>query len=231
MSQAANVRSVEALKDFKVAMIAYAEDAVSALTSVDMEIRRTRGWLERDQLAFWRQQVKWRQAEVSMARTELHRRRLSQSNSNVISDTEQKEALKLAQRRLAEAEAKVERVKKWIPVLEQAIAEYHSHSQRLGDRLSGGFENSLAALDRMVSALEAYLALAPPSAPRFAPEGSSSSGPSVAESTSFARTGAAVAPPHEPAEEAPPAESASAAPPTEAHAGVGAATGPFEESS
>jgi len=55
MSQAANVRSIQALKDFKVAMIAFAEDARSALTSVEMEVRRTRGWLERDQLSYWNQ--------------------------------------------------------------------------------------------------------------------------------------------------------------------------------
>jgi len=163
--------------------------------------------------------VKRRTQEVAMARTELHRRRLSQANSDAISDTEQKEALKLAQRRLAEAEEKVVRVKKWIPVLEQEISEYHAHSQPLGDRLTGSFENSLAALDRMVSALESYLALTAPSAPRFNPEGTSSSGPAETESPRFAQPGGAEAPPQEPTE----GEPAPVTPPEEP-AGAGASS-------
>ncbi|MDR3635562.1 MAG: hypothetical protein P4L84_17290, partial [Isosphaeraceae bacterium] len=156
MSLSANVRSVDALKDVKLGLIAYAEDARAALTTVDMEVRRVRDWLEREQLSYWRNQVKRREEEVNMARSDLHRRRLSASNSESISDTEQKEALRLAQRRLAEAEEKVATVKRWIPIFEHASSEYRAHSQPLGDHLAGGFENTLATLERMVSSLEAY---------------------------------------------------------------------------
>jgi hypothetical protein len=169
MSQTANVRSVEALKDFKNTLITYADDARAALSSVQMDIRHTRDWLERDQMAYWKGQVKRRQELVGLARTELHRRRLSQANSDAISDTDQKEALKLAQRKLAEAEEKVEKVKRWIPILQKAISDYNSHAQPLGDRLAGPFENSLALLDRMVAALDAYRALSAPSLPVNAP--------------------------------------------------------------
>lgn len=170
MSQGANVRSIDALTEFKNALVAFAEDARVILDGVEMEVRRTRNWVERDQLAYWRSQVKRREQEVAMARSELHRRRLSQSNSDAISDTEQKEALKLAQRRLAEAEEKVEKIKRWIPVLEHEIAEYHAHSQPLGDHLAGRFENTLALLDRMVNSLDAYLRLQAPEAPSLPPE-------------------------------------------------------------
>jgi hypothetical protein len=170
MNQSANVRSVDALQDFKLAMITFSEDAKNALTGVEMEVRRIRDWLVREQLAYWQTQVKRRNEAVSMARTELHRRRLSQQNSDAISDTEQKENLRTAQRRLEEAEDKVVRVKKWIPVLEHAIAEYHSAAQPLGDRLSGQYLNSMAALERTIAALDAYLTYAPPSAPVLPPE-------------------------------------------------------------
>ena len=63
-------------------------------------------------------------------------------------------------------------VKKLIPQLHHAIAEYHSHSQPLGDHLSGGFERSLAVLERMASSLEAYLAThGPDGAPDWTPAG------------------------------------------------------------
>lgn len=170
MSQA-NVRSVDAIRDFKVALIAFAEEARIALDSMEMEIRQTRNWLERDQFAYWKSQVKRGHEIVSEARTELHRRRLSQSNSDAISDSDQKEALRQANRRLHEAEDKVERVKKWAPVLEHATAEYHSQSQPLGDRLSGSLVASLGMLDRMIRAIDEYLAIEAPEAPVLAPAG------------------------------------------------------------
>jgi hypothetical protein len=165
MSQGANVRSVEAIKDFKIALINYAEEAHNALGSVEMEIRMIRNWLLRDQLTYWQSQIKRGQERVSMARTELHRRQLSQSNSDAISDTEQREALREAQRKLREAEEKVITIKRWVPVLEHTISEYHSHSQPLGDRLSGGFQSTLNLLDRMLDALDSYLSMAPPTTP------------------------------------------------------------------
>lgn len=165
MSQTAKVRSVESIIDFKAALITFSEDARNALSSVEMEVRRVRDWIQRDQHAYWQGQVKRRNEQVSMARTELHRRRLSQQNSDAISDTEQKENLRDAERRLAEAEAKVKIIKKWIPIIEHEIAKYHSCSQPLGDCLAGSLQNSLALLERVIRSLESYLELAPPSTP------------------------------------------------------------------
>ncbi len=158
----ANVRSTDAIKDFRLNLINFSEEARNALSSTEMEIRQIRNWLERDQLTYWRGQVKRCNELVSIARTELHRRQLSQSNSDSVSDTDQKEALREAQKRLREAEEMVEKIKRWIPVLEHATAEYHSQSQPLGDRLAGGFVATINMLDRTIATLESYLAMAPP---------------------------------------------------------------------
>jgi hypothetical protein len=168
MSRAANVLSTQTLKDFKVTLVNFGEDARNALSGVDMELRRTRDWLERDQLGYWQAQVKRRQEEVMQARADLHKRKISQQGSDAVSDTEQKEALREATKKLRIAEEKVELIKKkLIPFLRHEIDEYHSHSQPLGDHLSGGFERAIAALEKMSIALESYLALRAPSAPRI----------------------------------------------------------------
>jgi hypothetical protein len=178
MSRAANVLSVQALKDFKNTMINFAEEARNALSGVDMELRRMRDWLERDQLGYWQAQVKRRNEELMQARSDLHRRKITQQGSDAVSDAEQKEALREAQRRLRIAEEKVALVKRLIPALHHAIAEYHSHAQPLGDHLTGGFERSLGSLERMITALDAYLATAVPTAPR--PESTGSAAPTAA---------------------------------------------------
>ena len=48
MADQAKVLSVQALKDFRIALINFVEEARNALGGVDMELRRTRDWLERD---------------------------------------------------------------------------------------------------------------------------------------------------------------------------------------
>jgi hypothetical protein len=167
MSKSANVLSVDTLRDFKVQMINFAEEARNSLSGVDMELRRMRDWIERDQLGFWVAQIKKRQEDLMQARSDLHRRKLSQSGSDAVSDADQKEALREATKRLHVAEEKVAMIKKLIPFLHHAIDEYHSHSQPLGDHLAGGFEKSLAILEKMSNALDAYAALKAPTAPKF----------------------------------------------------------------
>ncbi|MGP0068846.1 MAG: hypothetical protein ACLQGP_35260 [Isosphaeraceae bacterium] len=180
MSRTANVLSVQTLKDFKNTMINFAEEARNALGGVDMELRRMRDWLERDQLGYWQAQVKKRQEDLMQARSDLHRKKVSQQGSDAVSDADEKERLREAQRKLRVAEEKVALIKKLIPALTHAIAEYHSHSQPLGDHLSGGFERALAGLEKMTLALEAYLATRAPTAPRNAPVASAAGGPTSA---------------------------------------------------
>ena len=175
MAQAAKVLSIQALKDFRVGMVNFVEEARSALGGVDMELKRMRDWLERDQLGYWQMQVKRRHELMMAARTDLHRRKVSQQGSDAVSDTEQKEALREAQRRLRVAEAKVELVKKLIPIFHHAMSEYTARANPLADHLAGGVDRSLGSLEKMVESLEAYLAVRAPSAPRD--ESGSSSGP------------------------------------------------------
>jgi len=165
MSKSANVLSLDTLKDFKLAMITFAEDARNSLSGVDMELRRMRDWLERDQLGYWQSQIKKRQEDLMQARADLHKRKISQQGSDAVSDAEQKEALREATRRLRVAEEKLAQIKRLIPFLHHAIDEYHSHSQPLGDHLSGGFEKSVFTLQKMIDSLHAYLALSAPTAP------------------------------------------------------------------
>jgi hypothetical protein len=183
MSRAANVLSHQTLKDFKNTLITFGEEARNSLGGVDMELRRTRDWLERDQLGYWQAQVKRRNEELMQARSDLHRRKITQQGSDAVSDADQKEALREAQRRLRIAEEKVALIKKLIPYLQHEIAEYHSHSQPLGDHLAGGFERSVAGMERMILALEAYLATKVPTAPRHEPV-ESAAAPTAAGSSS-----------------------------------------------
>jgi hypothetical protein len=192
MSRSANVQSIQTLRDFKVAMITFGEDARNALSGVEMDLRKMRDFLERDQLGYWQMQIKRRNEEVMQARADLHRRKISQQGSDAVSDSEQKEALREATKRLRIAEDKVALIKRLIPQLHHAIAEYHSHSQPLGDHISGGFEKSLSVLERMILSLEAYVATTAPSAPRMDPVASTSGAATTTGASATSEPGGAA---------------------------------------
>jgi hypothetical protein len=169
MGDGARVSSIDAIREFREAFCGFSEDARAALTAVDMEVHRAVQWLTRDRVLHWQMQIKRCNQDVSTARTELFRRKLASVSGEPPDVSEKKELLRIAQRRLQEAESKLEAVKRWVPVLQHAISEYHSKARPLGDKLDSDLPHALALLDRMSTALDAYIALAPPSTPEPPP--------------------------------------------------------------
>ena len=162
MSSQADVRSIEALKDFRAALAIYAEEALGGLASVGMEAKRTVHWVAHDRRDYWINEVKRGRERVSAARAEVSKRRMAQSAGSGSSFGEQKEILRAAEARLREAESKVILVRKWEPILAQAILEMKASTRRLGDLAGGDVPRAIASLTRMVDALEAYLRESPP---------------------------------------------------------------------
>ncbi len=162
MSEAAKVTSVDALKDFREALVSFLEEAKNSLVTVQMENRRTTDWLQNHQRLYWFEELKRRRERHSMALTELHRVRLQARPGSAIRDTEQKEAVRVTLAKVREAELKVETVKKWGPPLQHAIDEYTGKARALDDLLTGDVVHSLGMLERMISSLEDYLRLTAP---------------------------------------------------------------------
>lgn len=163
MSNQAAVHSIEALKDLRVALALFSEDAMSALGAVEMEVRRTVQWLQHDRRMYWQDQIKRRREQVASAKAELFRRQLAKRPDSSPSCTEQKEIHRRAEASLHEAEMRLAMVKKWDPALQQALFEYHGSIRRIKDLSSGDVPRAMLKLERMVDALEAYLRVAPPS--------------------------------------------------------------------
>lgn len=163
MSNQTGVHSIEALKDLRVALALFSEDALSALGAVEMEVRRTVQWLQHDRRMYWQDQIKRRREQVASAQAEVFRRQLAKRPDSSPSCSEQKELLRKAEASLREAEMRAAMVKKWEPALQQAVFEYHGSIRRIKDLASGDVPRGMAKLERMVDALEAYLRVAPPS--------------------------------------------------------------------
>lgn len=157
MSDSAKVKSVDALREFRAALLTFIDDARNALTAVDMENRRVSNWVNNTQKFYWINEVKRRREKENEIRSELHRKKLAGGN-----ESEAKEAVRIAKARLREAEEKVEIVRKSGPILQHAIDEYLGQARPLGDMLTGDLEKAVAKLENMARALEAYLATSLP---------------------------------------------------------------------
>lgn len=169
MADNAQVRSLEDLEAVRAALAEFEEEARGVLGGIEMELRRAVTWLKQDRWSHWQGQIKRSREEMAGARTQLARKRISSAHGTP-KDTLEKEMVRDAQRKLREAEEKLELIRRWVPKVEHAIGEYRGQSRPLEDLISGDIPKALASLKRMIDALAAYSAIAPP--PRVAePEG------------------------------------------------------------
>ena len=162
MSRSARVESVEALKQLKAHLCEFGVDAEKALCATEIEIRRALDWVQ-NQMKFWQRQVRERQEEVARTKNELMQRKHWQKDGRGPGYTEQEAAFRKAQERLKEAETKVENCRRWGRNLPQAVNEYEGPARQLAGLLEADLRNSIALLERKITALDAYVAMAPPS--------------------------------------------------------------------
>ena len=163
MSSQVSVHSVDALKDFRVALALYGEDTLAALGAIEAEVRRTVRWLEQERPAYWQEQIKRRREQVSQAKAELFKRQLQKRPDYTPPMSEQKENLHKAEASLQDAEKRLTMVRKWQPRLQHAVLEYHAGVQRLKDLSAADLPRAVDLLSRLIDALESYLSVQPPS--------------------------------------------------------------------
>lgn len=169
MSQSARVGSLDALKALHSALARYGPEALEALGSAEMEIRRAFDYLH-NQLKHWQRQAEKHHEDVNRARSDLaHARALRQGERSGC--VEQEIALRKAQNRLREAEEKVVAVKRWLLHLPQAVNEYEGPARRLGGFLDTNLKQALALLNRKIDILEAYMAVQTAEPPASPPPG------------------------------------------------------------
>jgi hypothetical protein len=160
----AQVGSLEKLLDFQAAVATFTHHAKEALSSMEVEIRRTLQWLEQ-QLQLWHAEVRRAEEEVFKAKQELARRRLMRVGDRPADTTEQEIALAKAQQRLAYAEEKEAACRRWLRQLPEAIDEYKGFAINYQSVLESDVPRMHAFLDRKMDLLEAYIQAASPAAP------------------------------------------------------------------
>jgi chromosome segregation ATPase len=175
MSGFAKVTSTEAVERLASALDAFKEEAVAALDSLELEVRRVLEWICHDRKDFWDQEVRRGWNRVAEARAELERRMTyHRVGEHQPACRDEKLALEKAKRQLHTAEQKIEVVRRWRKAVEQELTEYQGAVNQLSSWLQSDHPRAMADLKRMTAALGSYVALGLPGEQRA--EGAFSSG-------------------------------------------------------
>ena len=156
MTGSAHVTSIDAIAALGVALRNFEDQSTRALLSIDEQAQGALQWLEHDAPAYWRAQIRQRYDDVARTRTALETCRLRQVADNRPACLEEIAAHRTAQRRVREAEEKVEVVRRWAQQVREQTDEYRGRIMQLRLCLERDVPRTLALIDRTVATLDSY---------------------------------------------------------------------------
>ena len=157
MSSPAQVRSVDAIDNFRNQLAKYEQQVQVALESLTAELQRATHWLKQDRPGFWKKQTKLAEDALHQAKMDLERCLMFPTVSGERpSCREERTALKQAQARLEHCREKVERVKYWNRQIAHEMLEYSGRIGQLKRMLETELPAARARLQQIVQRLDAY---------------------------------------------------------------------------
>ncbi|MEN6336401.1 MAG: hypothetical protein ABFE01_19275 [Phycisphaerales bacterium] len=173
MTRHARVDSSAILAEFRASLATFASVAAVALDEAGADIQRSIQWLREDRQRYWKAQVqtrtaKYNQAKIALKQREVLDRALAGTRSSCV---EERRAVQAAERRLRDAENRFRLTGMYCRQIEKEALDYKGATHGLINEIEVEIPNACAGLDRMVAALERYVALAPPEMPTAPREG------------------------------------------------------------
>lgn len=162
MATGARVESIEVLRRFRAALWKFAEAANLALGDAEGEVQRMVVWLETEQQTFWNHQVRSRTEAVTAAKEKVRSKKLfKDSSGRAQSAVDEEKALMVAQRRLEEAQQKLENTRKWARRLQRELHNYKGGVQPLATLVAVDIPTAVSTLDKLSGSLDKYVAAEP----------------------------------------------------------------------
>jgi chromosome segregation ATPase len=160
--QAANVRSIEAVDQFRTALAVYAGKAKPLVEDAWDEVSRTRDWLLTDRRMHWENEVRRRRQKLEEAEQALFSARFSPLRQ--VTAAEQV-AVQRARRALAEAETKLANVKRWSQEFDDRAGPLLKQLEEVRTSVTSRMTKALGYLSHVAASLQAYAEPAAPPAP------------------------------------------------------------------
>jgi hypothetical protein len=160
MSEHANVDDLDVFRLFRAALIKFASTAGQSLANAESHIGRTQSWLTSDQPTYWQGQLRKRgEAVVKAQEAVRHIKIFKDFAGQTRSAVEEQKALVKCQAAFAEAERKIDAIRKWNLRLQKESDLYRGGVARLNETISSDIPKAVALLDRLAASLEQYVQL------------------------------------------------------------------------
>lgn len=156
MKQAANVKSIDALREMRMELKRYLDAMNNVLESLRMESNKAMGWIEQDRVRYWPRAAKNASDEVVEAKNALLRCKMAAMEGQPKSCIDEKKEVERSTNRLRHCERQVKVTKQWRHKMRHATEEFDGKAARLTHYVESDLPKAIAALDRMIAALEKY---------------------------------------------------------------------------
>ena len=155
MNAAAHVTSIQGMVDFQAALMTFTEKAKEALSTVDLELRRTLDWLA-DQAKHWQAEIRLAENAVFEAKTALARKKAMKIGDRRQDTTDEEKTLRRAVAWLEHAEEKMAKTRHWQRAFPDAMLDYQGPARQLQFALDAEVPQMSAYLNQKIDALEKY---------------------------------------------------------------------------
>jgi hypothetical protein len=160
MDGGAYVNSIDAVRDFRAALVTFAHEAKEALASHDLELRRSLAWLLDEQPKYWEKEQRRLDDAVTQARIELERRLNTRlPGGETPSCMEERKMLERARARHRRADEVAAAMRRYAMAAEREAEEYSGRARQLSDVLEADLPRAIAMVDRVLDSLDAYVAV------------------------------------------------------------------------
>jgi len=156
MADAANIRSIESLREFEASLVQFYDVASRSASNMQQQSHRMMQWLELDRPGFWKRQIELGHQRVAEARTRLTQCKMRRTGDFRPSCYDEKKALEKAKRDLEFARRQIQVVKQWTMKARHDVEEFTGRQAQLTRMLEGDVPRMCALLKRLVQKLERY---------------------------------------------------------------------------
>jgi hypothetical protein len=152
----ANVQSVEAIRNVRVALILFLEQTTNAMGEMRQKIDRTMAWLDLDRPNYWKEQEQRAYDSVNTARVALEACRTRTVAGHRSDCIEEKKAMERAKRRVEYVHEKQALLRKWLVLANKESNEFRARTSSFARMLEHDVPLMIAQLGRMIEAIERY---------------------------------------------------------------------------
>ena len=166
MAEQANVRSIDAIADFRAALISYIESIRATTSEAKSHVQRMQHWVGETQKLEWTRRKKKGNEQLANARSDLERAKIARPDAHPTMFSDQIRGVERAKQNLAHCESKLVAISRWSRELEREGMLFQGSLQRLTRVVDGDLERCIAWMAALIEHLNAYLKTPPPKLPK-----------------------------------------------------------------